>query len=117
MNTTTNAPDSTVTPASTVSIQRDGDTLTFKHASDGNASAKVKDTATRMAEMDANGELAGGGLIKVNGPLLVPVAAVFGHFLAHRFSAVAFFAPPMNSFVVVSVHGHPDLKVGDVLPA
>lgn len=100
---------------STISINRTGDTMTFKHAGEGDASAKVRDTVARLQEMDAAGELAGGGLVKVTGPLLVPVAAVFGHVLAHRFSAVAFFVPPMAKFVVASVHGDATLKVGDAI--
>ena len=113
MNTTTAL---TPTATATVSIERIGDMLVFKHTGEGNASAKTLDTVARLAQMDAAGELAGGGLIKVNGPLLVPVAAVFGHVLAHRFSAVAFFVPPMNSFVVAMTHGDSTHKVGDALP-
>jgi hypothetical protein len=104
----------TPTP-STVEVTRNGDLLTFKHTGEGDASAKVRDTVARLAEMDANGELAGGGLVKVTGPLLVLVAGVFGHVLAHRFSAVAFFVPPMATFVVAMVHGHETLKVGDTV--
>ncbi|MDD5318237.1 MAG: CRISPR-associated protein Csx3 [Candidatus Pacebacteria bacterium] len=106
MNTTT---------APTVEITRNADVITFKHTAEGDASAKVRDTVARLAEMDTNGELAGGGLIKVTGPLLVPVAAAFGHVLAHRFSAVAFFVPPMATHVVAMVHGHETLKVGDTV--
>jgi len=43
------------------------------------------------------------------------VAAIFGHILAHRFSAVAFFVPPMATYVVAIVHGHPDLRLGDTV--
>jgi len=105
----------TATAIATVEITRSDDLITFKHTAEGDASAKVRDTVVRLAEMDDNSELAGGGLIKVTGPLLVPVAAAFGHVLAHRFSAVAFFVPPMATFVVAMVHGHEALKVGDTV--
>ena len=103
----------------TITITRDGDVLTFKHiaGTDANASVKVIEATARLTEMAEAGELDRGGLIKVTGQLLVPVAAVFGHMLAHRFSVVAFFVPPMNAYVVASVHGDPTYKVGDVIAA
>lgn len=74
----------------------------------------VKDAQTRCDEMIANGELAGGDVIRVNGPASLPVAMVLCHKVAHLYGAVACFDPKLAKYVVAISH-NPSYTVGDLI--
>ncbi|PIR86774.1 MAG: CRISPR-associated protein Csx3 [Candidatus Harrisonbacteria bacterium CG10_big_fil_rev_8_21_14_0_10_49_15] len=74
----------------------------------------VLETATRLEELEAAGELSGGGVARVNGPASLPVAMVLAHHLAHRFTGVACFDPKMGKYVVAIAHGG-QYAVGDLI--
>ena len=97
-------------------ISRNNDTLKvgFNPAQPAQNDVIVKDVVARLQEMEMAGELAGGGVIKINGPASLPVTAVIIHKIAHIFAAVAAFDPKMGKNVVVISHG-PDYAVGDLI--
>lgn len=74
----------------------------------------VKDAKERLDEMVANGELAGGKIIKVNGPASLPAMMVITHAVMHTFGAVAMFDPKLGKYVVAISHD-PDFAVGDLV--
>ncbi len=74
------------------------------------------------------GEITGGKRILIDGPQSVPVAYVLSHKLIHLYSVIAVLDPKLGSkistptgairykaYVVVSAHGSPEYKVGDVI--
>ncbi|MBD2494469.1 CRISPR-associated protein Csx3 [Nostoc sp. FACHB-280] len=74
----------------------------------------VRDAAARLEEMSASGELAGGQLLKINGPISIPVAFVLAHKLAHIYGAVAFYDPKLGKYVICITH-NPAYKLGDLI--
>ena len=58
--------------------------------------------------------LAGGRLVKFNGPAALPVAMALAHAVAHIFGAVACFDPKLGGYVVCITH-HPDYALGQLL--
>lgn len=74
----------------------------------------VRDAVTRLAEMTASGELAGGPLIKVNGPASLPVAIAIAHAVAHLYEVVGVFDPKLGKYVVAVSHGA-TYKAGDLI--
>ena len=74
----------------------------------------VRDAAARLEQMSASGELAGGPLLKINGPISIPVAFVLAHKLAHIYGAVAFFVPKLGKYVICITH-NPGYKLGDLI--
>jgi CRISPR-associated protein Csx3 len=64
--------------------------------------------------MVKNGELAGGEIVKINGPASLPVAMVIAHALGHLYGAIACFDPKMGKYVVCIAHG--DIyRIGDLI--
>lgn len=89
------------------------DTLRVSFGSDPGTNAEI------TAYVDAairDMKLAGGKLIKINGPASLPVACVLAHRLCHLFGVVAVFDPKISGYVVAITHD-PAFKVGDVIPA
>ena len=74
----------------------------------------VKDAKERLDEMVANNELAGGEVIRVNGPASLPVAMVLAHALGHLYQAIACFDPKLAKYVVAIAHGD-RYNVGDLV--
>ena len=74
----------------------------------------VRDASARLGEMIADGTLAGGPVVKINGPASLPVACVLAHALGHLYGAVAVFDPKMAKYVVAIAHGG-DYKIGDLV--
>jgi CRISPR-associated protein Csx3 len=74
----------------------------------------VKDAATRLEEMARSGELAGGQLLRINGPISIPVAFVLAHKLAHIYGAVGFFDPKLGKYVICITH-NPAYNLGDLI--
>ncbi len=74
----------------------------------------VKDAATRLEEMAKSGELGGGQLLLINGPISVPVAFVLAHKVGHLYGAVGLFDPKLGKYVISITH-NPEYKVGDLV--
>lgn len=74
----------------------------------------VRDAAARLEEMATLGELAGGPLLRINGPISIPVAFVLAHKLAHIYGAVGFFDPKLGKYVISITH-NPAYKLGDLI--
>jgi CRISPR-associated protein Csx3 len=74
----------------------------------------VKDAAARLEELAQSGELAGGPLLKINGPISIPVAFVLAHKLAHIYGAISFFDPKLGKYVISITH-NPMYKLGDLI--
>ena len=96
----------------TYRIEREGDILRVTFGERAQNDQIVKDATARLEEMYSNGDLDGGGLLKVNGPASLPVAMVLAHKLAHLFAAVACYDPKMNKYVVAISHS-PAYAIGD----
>lgn len=75
----------------------------------------VVEAQARLDEMIASGELAGGEIIRVNGPASLPVAMVVCHKLAHLYGAVACFDPKLATPYVVAVAHGGKYTVGDLV--
>ncbi len=74
----------------------------------------VRDAEKRCDELIASGELAGGDVIRVNGPASLPVAMVLCHKVEHLYGAVACFDPKLAKYVVAISH-NPSYAVGDLI--
>jgi CRISPR-associated protein Csx3 len=95
-------------------IQRDGDVLRVGFGDPAQNDVIIRDAVARLAEIEAAGELTGGGMIKVNGPASLPVAVALAHALSHKFSAIGVFDPKLNKYVVAVSHD-PAFMVGDLV--
>ena len=74
----------------------------------------VKDVEKRITQLKEDGNLAGGEIIKINGPASLPVAMVIAHGIGHLYQAVACFDPKLNKYVVAIAHGN-IYQVGDLV--
>ena len=74
----------------------------------------VKDAAARLEEMTTSGELTGGQLLKINGPISIPVAFVLAHKLSHIYGAIGLFDPKIGKYVISITH-NPAYKLGDLI--
>lgn len=74
----------------------------------------VKDAVARLEEMATSGELTGGQLLKINGPVSIPVAFVLAHKLAHIYGAIGFFDPKLGKYVICITH-NPSYNLGDLI--
>lgn len=98
----------------TYKIALEGDILRVGFSDPAQNDQIVKDAATRLDEMVKNGTLAGGPVLKINGPASLPVAIVIGHAVGHLYEAIACFDPKLSKYVVSIAHGS-ELKVGDLI--
>jgi len=73
----------------------------------------VRDAVARLDEMTKSGELAGGSVIKINGPASLPVAVAIAHAVNHLYETVAVFDPKLGKYVVAVSHG--TYKAGDLI--
>jgi|APFre7841882793_1041355.scaffolds.fasta_scaffold103826_1 CRISPR-associated protein Csx3 len=74
----------------------------------------VKDAATQLEEMARSGKLAGGQLLRINGPISIPVAFVLAHKLAHIYGAIGCFDPKLGKYVICITH-NPAYNLGDLI--
>lgn len=68
----------------------------------------------RLAELIEAGEIAGGKMVKLNGPASLPVAVTIAHAVAHLYEVVAVFDPKLGKYVV-SVSHTADYRPGDLI--
>lgn len=74
----------------------------------------VKDAVARLDEMVKAGELAGGTVLKINGPASLPVAVAIAHATSHLYGVVGVFDPKLDKYVVAVSHGAA-YKPGDLI--
>jgi CRISPR-associated protein Csx3 len=74
----------------------------------------VKDAAAKLGQMAQSGELTGGQLLRINGPVSIPVAFVLAHKLAHIYGAIGLFDPKLGKYVICITH-NPAYKLGDLI--
>jgi CRISPR-associated protein Csx3 len=98
----------------TYNIELKEDTLHINFGEPAQNDQIVKDAAARLEEMAKSGELHGGQLLKINGPVSIPVAFVLAHRLSHLYGAIAFFDPKLGKYVTCITH-NPAYKLGDLI--
>jgi len=74
----------------------------------------VKDASAGLDRLIETGELQGGELLKISGPISLPVSYVISHRVSHLYKAIAVFDPKMSRYVVTSSHD-PTYRVGDTV--
>lgn len=74
----------------------------------------VLDAECQLKQLTESGRLAGGPIIKVNGPASLPAGMVIAHHLAHLYETVACYDPKLSKYVVVITHGD-TYQIGDLL--
>lgn len=89
----------------TYNISLDGDILRLGFGEPAQNDAIVRDAVARLAEMVEGGELAGGSIIRLNGPASLPVAVAIAHAVAHLYEVVAVYDPKLAKYVVATSHG------------
>lgn len=99
----------------TYTIELAEDVLRIGFAEPAQNSQIVQDAAQRLDQLMADGVLAGGTLLKINGPASVPVAFVIAHKVAHLYGAIACYDPKLAKYVVCITHD-PTHKLGDLIP-
>jgi CRISPR-associated protein Csx3 len=99
----------------TVEATGDGPLLRGKFGEPAQNDALVRDADAGMAALIAAGELPGGPLLRVNGPMSMPVAFVIAHRVGHLYGAIAIYDPKLGGKYVVSVSHDPMYRVGMVL--
>lgn len=103
----------------TYKIELNGDVLKVGFGEPAQNDQIVRDAAARLDEMVESGELAGGSLIKINGPASLPVCYVIAHKVAHLYGAIAVFDPKIGekgtSKYVVCITHNPAYKLGDLV--
>jgi CRISPR-associated protein Csx3 len=98
----------------TYNIELKDDILRVSFAEPAQNDQIVKDAAMRLEEMSRSGELTGGQLLRINGPVSIPVAFVLAHKLSHIYGAIGFFDPKLGKYVICITH-NPAYKLGDLI--
>ncbi len=91
-----------------------GDILKVGFADPAQNDDIVRTAVEKLNAMAESGELAGGSLIKINGPASLPVAVAIAHAVAHIYEVVAVFDPKLGKYVV-SVSHTPNFRPGDLI--
>jgi len=65
----------------------------------------VRAAVSRLDDLCQTGELAGGAMVKLNGPASLPVAVAVAHGVSHLYETVAVFDPKLGQYVVSVSHG------------
>ncbi|KST68542.1 CRISPR-associated protein Csx3 [Mastigocoleus testarum] len=99
---------------STYSIELQDETLQVNFGEAAQNDDIVKDAAKILEKMTSLGEMTGGQLLKINGPISIPVAFVLAHKVSHIYGAVAVFDPKIGKFVTCITH-NPAYKLGDLI--
>lgn len=102
------------TPDRPFALARHGRMLKVSFGASAPGDVIVKDIVSGLAELDAAGELEGGGLLGINGACTLAGMAVLVHHLVHRFAALAVFDPKLPAYIVVVSHD-PRWSPGDRL--
>jgi len=98
----------------TYNIELKNDILQVRFGEPAQNDQIVKDAAAKLEQMAQSGELTGGQLLRINGPVSIPVAFVLAHKLAHLYGAIGFFDPKLGKYVICITH-NPAYKLGDLI--
>jgi len=98
----------------TYNIQLNEDILRVSFGEPAQNDQIVKDAAAKLEQMSQSGELTGGQLLRINGPISIPVAFVLAHKLSHLYGAIGFFDPKLGKYVISITH-NPAYKLGDLI--
>lgn len=101
-------------PMTTYKIEFHGEILRVGFAEPAENDQIVRDAANRLDIMAHAGELPGGKLLRINGPISIPVAFVLAHKLAHIYGAIGFYDPKLGKYVISITH-NPAYKLGDLI--
>lgn len=99
----------------TYKLDLDGDVLKIGFGEPAQNDQIVKDASVRLDQLVQSGILAGGPLLKVNGPGSLPVAFVIAHKVAHLYGAIAVYDPKLGNQYVVCITHNPQYKLGDLI--
>lgn len=92
----------------------DFDLLRINFAEPAQNDAIVRCAVARLDELVESDEIAGGKMVKLNGPASLPVAVTIAHAVAHLYEVVAVFDPKLSKYVV-SVSHTADYRPGDLI--
>jgi len=98
----------------TYNIELKNDILRLSFGEPAQNDQIVQDAATKLEQMAQSGEISGGQLLRINGPVSIPVAFVLAHKLAHIYGAIGFFDPKLGKYVICITH-NPAYKLGDLI--
>jgi CRISPR-associated protein Csx3 len=93
----------------------DGGLLRVKFGEPAQNDAIARDAAAAVAALLESGQMAGGKVLRVNGPMSLPVAFVVAHGVGHLYGAVAIYDPKLGGKYVVSISHNPEYAVGALL--
>ncbi len=99
----------------TIEPTTDGLLLRGKFGDPAQNDAIVRDADAQLAALIAAGELPGGKLLRINGPMSMPVAFAIAHRVGHLYGAIAVYDPKLGGKYVVSICHDPDYVVGMLL--
>lgn len=99
----------------TYKVELEADVLKVNFGEPAQNDQIVQDAATRLDQLTASGQLAGGPLLKVNGPASLPVAFVIAHKVAHLYGAIACYDPKLGGKYVVCISHNPAYKLGQLI--
>lgn len=85
-------------------LARHGNVLKLQFGVSAPGDVVVRDIVSGLEELEAAGQLDGGGLLGLNGPCSLAGMAVLTHHLVHRFAAIAVFDPKLPAYIVVVSH-------------
>ncbi len=88
-----------------IDLQENGTLMIIRFGAQATNDQIVRDAESRLSELKASGALAGGPIIRVNGPASLPVAMVISHHLVHLYQTVAAYDPKLSKYVVIANHG------------
>jgi len=95
-------------------IEKQGDVLKLSFGSPAQNDQIVKDAVERLREMEQNGDLEDGEIIKLNGPASLPVAIAIAQAVSKHYEVVSAFDPKINKYVV-AISKNPEVNVGDLI--
>ncbi len=99
----------------TVEPLDDGALLRTKFGEPAQNDAIAPDAAAEMERLISTGELTGGKVLRVNGPMSLPVAFVIAHRVGHLYGAIGVYDPKLGGKYVVSISHNPEYTVGMLL--
>ncbi len=98
----------------TLELNADGALLRVGFETPAQNDAIVRDAVTGLQELvDAGG--VEGKVLRVNGPMSLPVAFAVAHGVGHLFGVVAVYDPKLDGKYVVAISHDPMYAIGDLL--
>jgi CRISPR-associated protein Csx3 len=99
----------------TVESHDEGDLLRVKFGEPAQNDVITPDAAAALEVLIESGQMAGGKVLRVNGPMSLPVAFVIAHRVGHLYGAIGVYDPKLGGKYVVSISHNPEYAVGMLL--